>query len=291
MKIIKYFFEAIFVYLLFFIIKIFGLNFGRKIVTQLFVLIGFLFKSKNIVKKNISYALGDISKDKIDNIIKFMWKNYANVLVEYLYLHKYRFNEFSSPQVKISGKKVLEDLVKSKRPAVFISGHFGNFELMAMELEKNKLNLGAIYRPLNNIFLNPFMVYLRKKYICKYQIKKGKRGTREVIDLMKRNFSIALMVDQRLGESERFPFFKKPAHTTTLPAQLAIKFNCDIIPVYLKRNDDNTFDLEIQNPLIIKKTNNHEEDKKRITIEMNKVIEKMILKNPKQWIWTHNRWK
>ena len=160
-----------------------------------------------------------------------------------------------------------------------------------MELEKNKLNLGAIYRPLNNIFLNPFMVYLRKKYICKYQIKKGKRGTREVIDLMKRNFSIALMVDQRLGESERFPFFKKPAHTTTLPAQLAIKFNCDIIPVYLKRNDDNTFDLEIQNPLIIKKTNNHEEDKKRITIEMNKVIEKMILKNPKQWIWTHNRWK
>ena len=99
------------------------------------------------------------------------------------------------------------------------------------------------------------------------------------------------MVDQRLGESERFPFFKKPAHTTTLPAQLAINFNCDFIPVYLKRNDDNTFDLEIQNPLIIKKTNNHEEDKKRITIEMNKVIEKMILKNPKQWIWTHNRWK
>ena len=291
MKIIKYIFEAIFVYFLFLIIKIFGLGLGRKIIAPLFLGIGFFFKSKKVVKKNISYALDGIPENETKNIIKFMWKNYAYIFVEYIYLYKFRLNKFSTPHIKISNKKILDDLIKSNKQAIFISGHFGNFELMAMELEKHGLNLGAIYRPLNNIFLNPFMVFLRKKYICKNQIEKGKKGTREVIELMKKNFSIALMVDQRLGESERFPFFKKAAHTTTLPAQLALKFDCEIIPIYLERNEDNTFNMEILNPIKINKKNNLEEDKKEITIKINQIIEKMILRNPKQWIWTHNRWK
>ena len=291
MKVIKYIFEAIFVYLLFLIVRILGLKIGRKLISILFLIIGFFFKSKKIVKKNISYVLGKIPENEVKNITKFMWRNYAYIFVEYLYLYKFRYNKFSKPQIKIFGKSILENLVKSNKPAVFISGHFGNFELMAMELEKNKVDLGAIYRPLNNFFLNPFMVFLRKKYICKKQIEKGKGGAREVIELMKQNCSIALMVDQRLGESERFPFFNKPAHTTTLPAQLALKFGCEIIPVYIERNLDNTFNMNIYSPLKVNKTGNLEEDKKKITLDINRTIEKMILKNPKQWIWTHNRWK
>ena len=291
MKIFKYLFEAIFVYFLFLIIKICGLNLGRKVVAPLFLFFGFFFKSKKIVRENIYTALGKIPEKEIDNIIKSMWKNYAYIFVEYIYLYKYRFDKFSTPIIKIKGKEILENLIKENKQAIFISGHFGNFELMAMQLEKNKINLGAIYRPLNNIFLNPFMVSLRKKYICKNQIEKGKKGTRQVMELMKKKFSIALMVDQRLGESERYPFFHKPAHTTTLPAQLSLKYNCSIIPIYTQRNKDNTFELEILNPIKINKVNNSEESKKEITIKINKVIEQMVLRNPKQWIWTHNRWK
>ena len=135
------------------------------------------------------------------------------------------------------------------------------------------------------------MVSLRKKYICKKQVEKGKSGAREIVELMKNNTSIALMVDQRLGESERFPFFGKPAHTTTLPAQLALKFNCDIIPIYLERKLDNTFNLEVLNPIKLNNLSAQERNKKEITLKINKILEKMILKNPQQWIWTHNRWK
>ncbi len=291
MKIFKYLFEAIFLYFLFLIIKICGLNLGRKVMAPLFLFFGFFFKSKKIVRENIYTALGKIPEKEIDNIIKSMWKNYAYIFVEYIYLYKYRFDKFSTPIIKIKGKEILENLIRENKQAIFISGHFGNFELMAMQLEKNKINLGAIYRPLNNIFLNPFMVSLRKKYICKNQIEKGKKGTRQVMELMKKKFSIALMVDQRLGESERYPFFHKPAHTTTLPAQLSLKYNCSIIPIYTQRNKDNTFELEILNPIKINKVNNSEESKKEITIKINKVIEQMVLRNPKQWIWTHNRWK
>ena len=68
MKIIKYIVEAVFIYFIFFIIKIVGLNLGRKISSYFFLNIGFLFRSKKLIKKNIINALGNISESKIENI-------------------------------------------------------------------------------------------------------------------------------------------------------------------------------------------------------------------------------
>ena len=291
MKNIKYILEAFIIYPIFLIIKILGINKGRKISTFLFLKVGSMFRSNKNIKKNISHAYENLTEDEKNNIVKDMWTNYGLTFAEYLFMAKFRKNKFSKAQISIKGKDILEDVIKSEQPAIFISGHFANFELMAMELEKSKIKLAAIYRPLNNFFINPFMVYIRKKYICKNQIKKGIGGTKEVIDLIKKKNSIALMVDQRLGESERYPFFNKTAHTTTLPAQLSLKFNCEIVPVYLERKEDNTFEMEIKKPLEFNKTDNFENDKKNITIKINQIIEKMILRNPEQWIWTHGRWK
>jgi len=291
MKIFKYLIEAFFIYILFFLFRIIGINYGRKVSSFLLSKVGFFFRKKNIIKKNISNVFKKYSDSQIEDIIKLMWSNYGSVFAEYVYLNKFRSNKFSKKHIKISGEIILDEIIKNNRPVIFISGHFGNFELMAMELEKKGIDLATIYRPLNNIFLNPFMVFLRKNYICKNQIKKGLNGTREIINFVKKKHSIALMVDQRVGESERYPFFDIPAHTTTIPAQLALKFNLDIVPIYLERKNDNTFLMEVLNPLEINKTDNLGEDKKNITIKINETIEKMVLKNPGQWIWTHNRWK
>jgi len=291
MKIFKYLVEAFFIYLLFLLLKIIGLRFGRKISVLLISNIGFLFRKKKLIKNNILNVFKEYSNKQVDEIIKKMWSNYSLIFAEYIYLNKFRLNKFREKHIKISGEEVLSKISKNNKPVVFVSGHFGNFELMAMELEKKNINLAAIYRPLNNIFLNPLMVYLRKKYICKNQIKKGLSGTREIINYAKNNYSIALMVDQRVGESERYPFFGIPAHTTTIPAQLALKFNLEIVPIYLERKNDNSFYMEIQEPIKYTKTKNPEQDKKNITISINKKIEEMVLRNPGQWIWTHSRWK
>ena len=291
MKIIKYIFEAVFIYSIFLIIKIVGINFGRKISSLLILSLGSFFRSKKIINENINNALGNITEVEKKNIINSMWKNYGYTFAEYLFMKQFRSNKFLKGHISIKGKEKLDELIRSGKQAVFVSGHFANFELMAMELEKNKINLATIYRPLNNFFLNPFMVSIRKKYICKNQIIKGLSGTKEVINFMKNKHSIALMVDQRLGESERYPFFNKPAHTTTLPAQLALKFDCDIIPIYLKRVKEDFFEMEILNPINFKKTGKSEIDKKLITIQINQVIENMVKRNPGQWVWTHGRWK
>ena len=193
--------------------------------------------------------------------------------------------------MKINGVNHLDEIKKNNKPVIFYSAHFANFELMAMELDKFGIKCAAIYRPLNNFFLNPLMEYLRMKYICPYQIPKGRRGMREIIDKVRDGYSIALMVDQRVSEGPRALFFNKPAHTTTIPAQLALKYDLKLVPISLKRKEGPDFEMTIHEPYKIEKTGNDEEDIKNITLKINRIIEKMIIKNPKQWIWSHNRWK
>ena len=291
MKSIKYFFEFVFVISLFCLFKIIGLKNASNLGSILGITIGPLFRSKNLIKENIKIGLGDIDKKKEKEIILNMWSNIGRTFSEYVFLKDFKFNKTSHNHIKINGYKYLEDIKSNNKPVIFYSGHFANFELMAMELDKFGIKTAAIYRPLNNFLINPYMIFLRKKYICKNQIKKGLAGTKEVIEFLKKKHSIALMVDQRLGESDRYPFFNKQAHTTTLPAQLALKFDCKIIPIYLERNKKNFFKMEVLKPIEFQKTNDPESDKKIITIRINQIIEKMILRNPGQWIWTHGRWK
>jgi KDO2-lipid IV(A) lauroyltransferase len=158
---------------------------------------------------------------------------------------------------------------------------------MAMYIEKFGIDLAAIYRPLNNKFLNPLMEKIREKYICKKQVKKGVSGTREILRHFKNGSSIALMIDQRVSEGIKTDFFGYPALTTTIPAQFIKKFNTKIVPVYIERTNNNLFKLEFYEAIKFDKN----EDLQSITLKLNKILEKMILKNPDQWIWTHNRWK
>jgi len=213
-----------------------------------------------------------------------MWFNYGMTFVEYIYLYKFRkLND----HVQIKGEDILKNIRDQRKPVIFVSGHFANYELMSMEITKQKINLATIYRPLNNIFLNPFMEFLRKKYVCSNQIKKGLVGVKDAIRYIEKNYSIALMIDQRVSEGISVPFFNKAASTTTLPAQLAQKFNLDIVPVYIHRTNNNNFEIEFLEPI----KNNLNNDKIEITVKLNKILEKMIKKNPSQWILTHNRWK
>ncbi len=288
MKIIKYFIEAFFIYIFFLFIKIIGLKYSRKIFAKIFNFIGPLIKSKDIVNSNIDRVFGDCGEKKRREIIDNMWNNYGMTFVEYLYLNKFKK---SSSHINIKGIHILEEIKRKKKPVIFISGHFANYELMSMELIKRNLNLATIYRPLNNCFLNPFMEYVRRKYVCKNQIKKGIVGIREVVQFLKKDYSIALMVDQRVSEGKKLPFFNENALTTTLPAQISLKYNYDIIPISIKRNSNNTFDMEIMSPVRSIDRKNSDKNRLNVSLEINKIIEKMLLTNPNQWIWTHNRWK
>tara|TARA_B100001123_G_C15323570_1_gene1028731 strand:+ start:1669 stop:2532 length:864 start_codon:yes stop_codon:yes gene_type:complete len=286
MKKLIYFFQFIIIYLLFIIFKILGYknssNFGFLIGKY----IGPIFRSKNKIN-NIINQIDELKDKKIEkNFASNVLGNYGRVFAEYPHLKNFRNNKLDK-FIKIEGEEFLKDIKNRGKKAVFISGHFNNFELMAMQIEKAGIDLVAIYRPLNNTFLNHTMEKIRINYICKKQIRKGKSGTRELIENLKKGSSVALMIDQRVTEGSKVNFFGKIATTTTIPAQLIKKYECELVPVYIERYNNYFFKMYISKPLKISKEKSIDE----ITIYLNNVLEKMILKNPNQWIWTHDRWK
>tara|TARA_B110000914_G_C15414928_1_gene423639 strand:+ start:115 stop:975 length:861 start_codon:yes stop_codon:yes gene_type:complete len=286
MKTIKYFIQFLIISILLLIFKILGLRYASYISSKIVSFVGPAFRSKNLIRSNILKALPDLKQNDIENISKKMWSNYGRILAEYIFIKDFQSTKFQN-NIEIKGQKILDNIKKDNEPVIFISGHFNNFELMAMQIEKSGVNLAAIYRPLNNKFLNFIMERIRKKYICKNQIKKGISGTKQLLSFFKNKTSIALMIDQRVSQGIKSNFFNNEALTTTIPAQFVKKFKCKIVPVYIERIKDVNFKLTIYDPIAYSNNESVEE----ITLDLNQQLEKLILKNPDQWIWSHNRWK
>ena len=285
MKKVRYFIEYIIISTLFVFFELIGYQKSSNIGAKIGKVFGPIFRSKNIIKKNLENAgiKDEISQKKI---IEEMWENYGRILAEYPFLKKFKTNEFKN-YITIEGQEHLSDIKFKNKKAVFVSGHFNNFELMAMQLENMGVDLAAIYRPLNNFLMNKKIEKIRVNHICKKQVKKGKSGTREILKYLNQNTSIALMIDQRVSEGKKIKFFNKLALTTTIPAQIVSKYECVIIPIYIERYNKHYFKMKINKPLKLTKIDSLE----FISETLNNLLEKMIMKNPSQWIWSHNRWK
>ena len=286
MSLIKYLIQFITISFLLVLFRMLGFKIASNISSKIFTYIGPLFRSKNLIKENIIKAYPKIENKDLKKIINDMWGNYGRILSEYVFMKNFR-NSKLSDNIIIKGQEILDKIKSENKPVIFISGHFNNFELMAMHIEKSGLEVAAIYRPLNNKFLNFFMEKIRKKFICKHQIKKGISGTKKILNHFKNGTSIALMIDQRLSQGIKTNFFNQEALTTTIPAQFVKKFSCKIVPVYIERINKFNFALKVYEPISYSKN----ETIHNITSDLNKILEKMILKNPEQWIWSHNRWK
>ena len=286
MKYISYFIQFFLIILCFFIFKILGPNLSSNLSGKIFELIGPFFRSKKIIHSNIKRGVPNINSENLEKITRMMWNNYGRLFAEYMFIKDFRHGKLAK-KIQVEGQEILDQIKKSEKQVIFVSGHFSNFELMAMYLEKTGIELSAIYRPLNNVFLNGIMEEIRKKFICKYQIKKGIGGLKKLISLKKKNFSTAMMIDQRVSEGILSNFFNKQALTSTIPAQLVKKFNIPVVPVYIERINGLNFKILIHDPINFSKGDTIE----NITLKLNQILERMILQKPEQWIWSHNRWK
>ena len=285
MKTVIYFFEFVLVSLLLIIFKILGYKLASNFGFFIGKTFGPLFRSKSLVIDNLkksNISLKKTHEQSTDEI----FGNYGRIFAEYPFIKNFRNGKLEK-YIQVEGKQYLDEIKSKNKKVVFISGHFNNFELMAMMIEKYGIDLSAIYRPLNNIFLNKTMEKIRIKYICKKQIKKGRSGTREIIENLKKGSSIALMIDQRVREGSKVNFFGSLATTTTIPAQLVKKYKCDLVPIYIERRSKFHFKMYVSKPIKVGESKTIVE----ITQFLNTVLEQMIVKNPLQWIWTHDRWK
>ena len=283
---LKYLIQFILIILFLFIFRILGLRAASSIGGKIFQIIGPIFRSKRLIQSNIKKVFPEIESVQLNKITSSMWNNYGRVFAEYVFMKNFRNNQLND-NIKIIGNDILEEIKKNNQKVIFVSGHFSNFELMAMQIEKAGIKLAAIYRPLNNIFVNKIMERIRRKYICKTQIKKGIGGLKELLKLNKDGYSTALMIDQRVSQGIKSNFFNEKAYTTTIPAQLVKKFKIPVVPIFIERYEGIKFKMTVFKPIKFDENQTIED----ITNQLNKILEKMIISEPNFWIWSHNRWK
>ena len=285
MKKINHLIQFIIIKIFFTIFGIIGYKASSKLGFIIGKYLGPIFRSKESIINNLKKANIN-KKNNLEKIASNVLGNYGRIFSEYVHLKNFK-NDSLQKYFSIEGLDHLKNIKKSGEKVVFISGHFNNFELMAMQIEKAGIRLAAIYRPLNNMFLNLVMEKIRKRYICKTQIKKGIGGLKQLLSFNYEGYSTALMIDQRVSQGIKSNFFNEKAFTTTIPAQLVKKFKIPIVPIFIERYEGIKFKMTVHKPIYF----SNEQTIEDITSQLNEILEKMILSDPNYWIWSHNRWK
>ena len=278
-----YFLEGSSLLLIFILLKILPLGISSFLMGKLSSLIGPRLGVTKKAYNNIKNVMPEKNEKEITKIIKDMWENLGKVAGEYPHLSK--FDPEKNNKIQIYGKKNLLLVKKTKTPAIFFSGHFANWEILPNVAIKNGVPVLSIFRRPNNPFINFLIKYIRSNLPM---APKGKEGAKQLIYSLKKGRSIGLVIDQKMNDGIKVPFFNKPAMTSDALAQLCLRIKSLVIPVEVERMKNTNFKITFHNPLKITK-NGQKKTPLQIMTEVNLIMEKWIRKNPGQWLWLHRR--
>jgi len=279
-----YFLEGSFLLLIFILLKILPLGISSFLMGKLSSLIGPKLGVTKKAYNNIKNVMPEKNEKEITKIIKDMWENLGKVAGEYPHLSK--LDPEKNNKIQIYGKKNLLLIKKTKTPAIFFSGHLANWEISPIAAIKNGVPVLSIFRRPNNPFINFLIKYLRSNLPM---APKGKEGAKQLIYSLKKGRSIGLVIDQKMNDGIKVPFFNKPAMTSDALAQLCLRIKSLVVPVQVERIKNTNFKITFHNPLKITK-NGQNKTPIQIMTEVNLIMEKWIRKKPGQWLWLHRRW-
>jgi len=240
-------------------------------------------------RTNLRETFPDMAKDEVESIIREMWDNLGRTIAEYAHLDKLSIKG-SQPRVEISGLEHVEAAMATGKGILFVSGHFANWEVMPFAGAQYGVQGGEVYRPLNNPFVDRWMVRQRMANGPTEQIAKGPQGTRRIFSLLRGGKAIFLLVDQKTNEGLAVPFFGRDAMTTPVPAAFALKLGAILLPVWNERLDGAHFRMTVDPPIEYRPSGDHNRDVLLLTTKINEMIERFVRRRPSQWLWIHRRW-
>jgi KDO2-lipid IV(A) lauroyltransferase len=226
---------------------------------------------------------------EVEAIILEMWDNLGRTIAEYAHLDRLSIRG-PDPRITIAGGEILDAVRARGKGIIFISGHFANWEVMPFAADQIGIEGGEVYRPLNNPFVDRWMVRRRMINGPKEQIAKGAHGTRRIFTLLRRKKAAFLLADQKTNEGLPARFFGREAMTTPAPAALALKLGAVLLPASNERLSGSRFRMTIHEPIDYEPTGDHDRDVLALTTKINETIEKLVNHRPSQWLWIHQRW-
>ncbi len=239
-------------------------------------------------RANLRLAFPGMSAKEIDAVLRDVWENLGRTAAEFSHLGL--LDPCSGDRVLVAGREKLEAIIASGRPAVFVSGHFANWEVIPRSMHALGVQYAFVYRAANNPLVDGLIIRTRAKVMSRRQIPKGKRGGRDLIEALRSGVSLAMLVDQKLTTGIPSPLFGRPAMTAPAAARLALRFGAPVISIGIERLQGARFRLCVSDPITIETTGDAVVDTQTLTDRINLEIERMIRERPGQWLWLHRRW-
>ena len=246
-----------------------------------------------IASDNLQLAFPELSPSERDRILMGMWDNFGRVVGEYAHLDTLRRSvESGRGLVTFAGLEHIERLKRDYKGAVFVGGHLGNWEVGGLMLHEVGMETVAVYRPPDIPMIDRLLRKHRANVFSQLVVKR--HDVKELVSALRAHGSVSMMVDQKLWQGEILPFFGHDAHTTTLPAKLALRYGVPIIPVRIERLSGPRFRITAYPPIAMPETADGDDGTNaeiQLTLAINRVLEGWIRERPEQWHWLHRRWR
>jgi KDO2-lipid IV(A) lauroyltransferase len=243
----------------------------------------------NRARENLIAAYPEMSAEAREQIVREMWDNLGRNIAEYAHLGKLSIRG-DRPRIAVTGLQNYEKATASGKGIICVSAHFANWEVLAFAGAQLGVEGGAVYRPVNNPFVNRWLVRQRQTNGPEELIAKGAHGTRRIFTLLRAGKAIFMLVDQKTNEGVAAPFFGRDAMTTPVPAVLALKLGAALVPISNERLRGANFRMTVHPAIEFAPSGDHARDVLALTIRVNEAIEACVRYRPSQWLWIHRRW-
>lgn len=241
---------------------------------------------------SMARVLPDLTPQQRADYLSQMWDNLGRVAGEYPHLGSFTTGgpDADDADIEVLGADVLASFAEDGKSAIFVSGHFANWELMPLTVARAGVEGAEIYRAPNNPAVDAWITNARQQHIMAHQVPKGPSGARELVKCLKSGVSLCMLADQKMNDGIESTFFGRPAMSPAAPATMSLRYNVPIVPVTFERVAGTKFRIRFWPPLEHDKTGDMQADIAAITRKVNAFLEDWIRQRPGMWLWLHNRW-
>jgi Kdo2-lipid IVA lauroyltransferase/acyltransferase len=253
----------------------------------LFGALGPLTSTHRLVERNLELAFPEKTAEERAQLGRESWRHLGRMAAEFTMLDRLTP---ASGRIEVVGRERLEAIARDNLPAVLISGHFSNFEIMAAVIVDSGVRCQITYRAANNPYFDERIVRARRSYGVELFSPKGVDGSRELLQAMNRGESIALLNDQKFGDGIALPFFGHVATTAPGPTRMALRGDGRLTPMSVQRLKGARFRVVIHEPIVLERTGDRKADLASGVAQVNAFVEARIRERPEEWWWVHKRW-
>jgi KDO2-lipid IV(A) lauroyltransferase len=250
-----------------------------------------------VAHSNLAAAMPELDAADRRRIVRGAWAQLGRTVGEFPHVGRLAQNTPSGPGWEVSGQEVLAELAARGGPAIFFSGHLGNWEILPRAAQQSGLPVASFYRAAQNPKVDAMINAIRAKAVrhepgggAPKMFPKGANGARQAVAHLRAGGYLAMLVDQKLNDGIQSRFFGLPAMTAPAAASFALHFRCPLIPAAALRIGPARLRLVVENPLLLPDSGDRVADVAALTQQVNDVLERWIRADPSSWLWFHRRW-